>query len=261
MEEKYTFTHGAAEVTLSDADGKEHGWFIKSSNIKEVDGKLFWNIKTWENPTRRILTHYVGHAQKKPALLFQIISRTDVIEQLSRVKRATFRRIVSGGTTSNAKRWRTLKSQMKNLLMMPEYAAVSAPDIEGVKGVDINVLSKNALWIELKHESLMYITKAVAAQIDAGGVDKGKRRGKKRRIAESDHEEAIPPHGEEGFEEDGVEGREDEGGESESVDDDVDGLEGNIDEGDAEPVAVHRESVATPKRQSNLFEAFFNKKA
>ena len=186
-------------VKLTGADGKLRTWFIKAAEIKVVDDKLFWNVKTWYNPTRRLLTHYVGQPQKKPRELYKIMSSTDVIQQIAKVKRGAMHRAVSGGQTTKAKRWRPLKRQTKNLLTLPEYMPVHAPDIGSVKGVDINVLSKNALWIELTHESLMYITKAMNAQIEAGGVGEGKRRGKKRLVdLTHDGEEAEPHHDEEG---------------------------------------------------------------
>ena len=250
MSDRYTCKRGAVEVELADADGNESHWFIKADAIKVVDDKLFWNVITWHNATRRILTHRIR--DKNPTKLYKIISRTDVIEQLGSLKRDELRRIASGGKKSQAKRWRPLKSWTKNVLMMPEYVSITTPDIEGVTGIEVNVLSKNkSLWVELTHESLMYITKAMAAQIDAGGVDKGQRRGMKR------EREGHPQiDDEDGADEGGVDGVD---GVQESVSGDD-----AVPVADAEPVGDHNvqspSTSSTPTRQSRL-DLFFKRGA
>ena len=117
MADQFTVIQGAVEVKLVDADEKQHRWFLKASEVRAVDDKLFWNTNTCNNVIRRLLTHFVLQHNKEPHKLCKIISRTDVIEQLAMAKRANLREIVSGGRKSTAKRPRTFEVTSEELAL------------------------------------------------------------------------------------------------------------------------------------------------
>jgi hypothetical protein len=264
MAETFTFGVGAVEVILTDAHGKIRTWYIKSSDVKTVDNMIFWNLKTYDHSARRILSHYVAHDDKDPMRLYKIMARTDVVEHISTLKNAAKKLAVSGGKPCMAKRWRALKSHTKNLLTLPDVVSIHAPDFGDIVGVNINVLPTKGLWIELTHETLTYIAKAMAAQFAAGGVDKVRCKGKKRgaptaEAANADFEadaDQVLDNGDDNSEEQ-LEGQDN--NDDEVVEQCVTGNDASSSVTTPPQKALAQNSVVTPSktaRQSSLFESF-----
>jgi len=231
MSDKFTFKFGTVEVVLTDANGEETKWFIPSEFIKMVEGTAFWNLRTHKGAANRLLTTYVE--DKDPSRLYRTLSRTNVVEQIASAKTRAKQEIISDGKfdAHDNSRWRMKKRFTKNLLTIPEVIDVHVPTIAGVEGIDMQALSMHkGLWIELTHGNLMYITKAMAAQVAEGGIDKGRRRGVKRKSAPQDEDSDASIHDE------GVDGE---------CDDDVEVGGTELDDGCVEDSEVEVDAVAS----------------
>jgi hypothetical protein len=253
MAGRYTFKSGAVEVIMTDDTAKETQWFIKGSDVNVVEDKMFWHLRTNESTARRILTNGID---KNPHRLDKVMSRTNVVEQFAGAKHDAIQRAVSGGCEVTSKRFRaTYKKFTRNRLTLPSVMTVHAPDIHDVQGIDIKVLTKRAMWIELSHENIAYFADATAAQIAAGGVEKDMCRGRKRHAPAADSSD------------DGDQNSSDNGGDQDG-DPDLEGADGEQDVVENIDSSTEQLSPAKPchssssvtmpstKRQSSILESF-----
>ena len=165
-------------------------WFLRRSQVKAVDGKLFVRMEGHKSNIRRLLC---CHANVSPKHLHKVMRQTDVLHQMEAVRNEARRTRINSGKSSNAKEWRGRnKHQIKAKLTMGNFIEIDTPDISGVKGIKLNVLAtppkgKGAgLFMELTSENLLYVAQATAAQWAAGGVERQSRKRKNKQ--EGDNE-------------------------------------------------------------------------
>ena len=256
MSDMFTFKFGSVEVAMDAGDAKETKFSIPSELLKVVEEKHFWNLRTQTSAVNRILTSLID--DKDPKKLYQILARTDVVEQLGSAKKAEIHRIVSDGRYKGDRQWRMQKNYTKSLLTIGDIISVQAPSVAGVDGIEMQVLSAKGLWVELNSENLVYLAKTTRAQHAAGGVDKGMRRGVKRPNAD-----AVTEEGDDNVHESDIDEERNEDDGMSRGDVEFDGTDPNegcsslcgveVDVGPREPSCS---SEPPKKRQSSLFEMF-----
>ena len=69
----------------------------------------------------------------------------------------------------------------ENRLTISDSIWIDTPSVDEIQSIQMRVLSRQALWIELASANLDYLANAVRAQIVAGGVVKKAPRGKKHK--------------------------------------------------------------------------------
>ena len=172
---------GAVEAFLHQPGENTKTFIFTSKKVRVVENQIYVNLRSDCPTVRRIITMLVPKESKDCKRLYKITSRTDIIEQIAKSKDEAINTIIAGNKVSSAKRFRrTVKMYTENRLTMGESVDVETPAVGDVEPISVKALAKQGLWVELKSETLLYLAKAVAAQLEMGGVNrKPTKRGRK----------------------------------------------------------------------------------
>lgn len=177
-EHEFQIRKGLVEIQAKTVVGdKSSSFFVRPSQLKEVNGKLFLSLGGRKSSTRRLLTYF---ADVKPKRLHDVLRRTNVVSTMLKLKNTELKRLIVGSNTSASKVFRTrLKMYTKNKLIISEVITINAPQVNDVPATTISVLATPqkgkscGVWMELCSANLEYVGKAIASQYASGGVNAG----------------------------------------------------------------------------------------
>ena len=262
MADAFEVQSGCTEVKLPVKGGRRCSVYLRPNLTRTVDGKTFVNLNMKVNQIKTILCAVADDKAKA----WEVLAKTNVVEQLHELKRLTFKESATNGLS--VKRYRSdLKCISANVLAMPDTAVVKTADIGTVTGIDMTLLRKRGLWLELKPANFAYLANAIAAQFGAGGcgvkpAPRGKRRGRANApdgyspcSLDTEPNKDTPTHGADGSDESAESSLSDNCG----VEPDVDHDTTDLDATDP-PSAQHSVRAAAPTvsplRQTNLLDMF-----
>ena len=140
MAELFQFRHGCTEVKLLEDKGRRRSVYLRPHLTTTVDGVTFLNVNTKASSIKTVVCSMVRGTAKA----WEHLSNTDVVEQLSALKRSKFKQLAMDG--SAVKRYRAdMKAISAKLLTMPDIIVINAPNMYGVIGIDIKFLRKRGL--------------------------------------------------------------------------------------------------------------------
>jgi hypothetical protein len=171
----FSVHHGDVRIDLAPASERDSAksWYMATQHVKQVEGKHFLHIREGNAKIKRLLTSKLGTTAKQNAYDTSL-SRIDVIQQIKDALVKACKDTVQSYGDGGATRYRSdTKRAKKKKLLMPDVMPITTPKVEHVEGITMNALPNlRKLYIELLPENLSYLTDAICAQSEAGGVDK-----------------------------------------------------------------------------------------
>ncbi len=170
-DEEFKVITGNVEMRCPKTDfSKACSLVLRANQVKTVDEKLFVNLQVRKYSIRRLLTWKLDIS---PNTIWTAMKPIKICDDLMKIKNKSVRRVVVGSMTASPMKSKSrlrLKKHIVNKLQLPNIVSITAPDVGGVRGIDMNVLATPAggkghgLLMELIPANLNYLTDAAAAQ-------------------------------------------------------------------------------------------------